>query len=469
MTLTKNFLRQSSGLFQVSRFRLWVGIVPGLGYAVVLYGLLIGMRETIRLFSYDEIYDYWRLTDSEYRFYNLFFAFVSIIAGQSLCFSIWFERSRSLFENRHNNRRDIVHDQRFLNWSFLLWFAKVAFLYGLFFGISFKMSFKVIDAHEEFGYVFVHIVIVLFLQSWTSLLRTLKRKAYKWMFGSMLLVSLLSFGISSVNIIDYPSINKSLREKNIWYKYQFELPQSRTFENITKPSLVEYIFLVRPKNDSESKPIIFWHKHEIQLEDLDKVIRESREMLITYDQSKMIIQLCIDKDIEMKYVNQIKKELSRLNALNIAFAVQPNDENNYYGSYIAYTLRMRLRPQTEGFPPDIMLELSRERNRLCQISRVNETRWLINGEQVENKQVLERIKCIIIKEPNIFFEFQTKDSDRFGDYIFLHDQARQAVEAARKEYSKLHFSRPYENLGYEDEEELRDLFPLGIIETHSQH
>jgi len=39
------------------------------------------------------------------------------------------------------------------------------------------------------------------------------------------------------------------------------------------------------------------------------------------------------------------------------------------------------------------------------------------------------------------------------------------VEAARKEYARLHFSRPYANLGFEEEEQLRDLFPLRITDT----
>jgi len=224
------------------------------------------MRESFRILSVTEKYDLWVLTDKEVNFYNLFFAFLSVIIGQSVCFVFWFDQPKKIFGIRNHRKTAIVNDQRFLNWYFLSWFIKLAVVFGLFFGFTFHGSWHVFSLYPDYNYVFILIIITLFLQTWNTIRSTYIRKSLKWLFVSIIFVSVLSFGLSKINLTNYNVINKSILSKNIHYRYKLDLPFSAIYERPEKLSLIEDINVVFSKDDKvSSKPIIVADNKEIRL------------------------------------------------------------------------------------------------------------------------------------------------------------------------------------------------------------
>ncbi len=97
MSLNKNFLSPGFKAFRLSKTRLITGILLGLSFSFLFYSILYLTREGLRINSVTDNYDLWVLTDDEVRFYNLVFAFFSVIIGQSICFTFWLNKSKNLF------------------------------------------------------------------------------------------------------------------------------------------------------------------------------------------------------------------------------------------------------------------------------------------------------------------------------------------------------------------------------------
>ena len=201
--MKRGFLHNKPDLFRISKARLVYGITLGLLSAFIFYSFLYLFREVIRIFSITEDFNIWVLTDSEVNFYNLFFAYLAVIAGQAVCIRFLLDKPRKLFtkQKRYWNTA-IIHDQRFLYIYFLNWFAKLAVLYALFFGVTFDNAFYAFSFYPKYNYLFILIILVLFLQSFTSI-RRIFRNSLKYLLLSAIVLSALAFGLSRINLLDY--------------------------------------------------------------------------------------------------------------------------------------------------------------------------------------------------------------------------------------------------------------------------
>jgi hypothetical protein len=220
----KLFVNQT--IHHVPGFRLYLGLLTGLCFSFVFYSFMYIIRETIRIVSFPPDYPLWVLTDDEVWFYNLIFAYIALIMGQSLCFIIWFDSPRRMFDRRSFLRKKIVNDQRVYNLYFIFWFTKLALFFGLLFGHLFVGGFYVFSFYPDYNYVFIMIVIVLFLQSWNSVNHFFREGSLKRMIFSIILISLLAFSFSKINLYDYNRINKILLEKDVLHNYSVNLHES---------------------------------------------------------------------------------------------------------------------------------------------------------------------------------------------------------------------------------------------------
>ncbi|MDD2286389.1 MAG: hypothetical protein PHQ11_13450 [Paludibacter sp.] len=200
--LNNNFLHIETELFKIPKSRLIMGLIAGLFYAFSFYAFMYLIRESFRFVSLTEGYDLWILSDNEVNFYNLIYAFISVIFAQSICFSFWFDKPQKLFSKRRFQQIAIVNNQRYLNTFFLFWFSVLAVIYGLIFGSTYQGGFYTFSFYPKYNYIFVLIVFVLFLQTWNSIRRIDKQHSLKWMFISMIIISTIAFGISKLNLID---------------------------------------------------------------------------------------------------------------------------------------------------------------------------------------------------------------------------------------------------------------------------
>lgn len=335
MTLNKTFLYKEPDFIELTKCRLIIGVILGLLYSFSFYSFLYIIRETFRVLSVTEKYNLWVLTENEINFYNLFFAFLAVIIGQSVCFVFWFDQPKKIFGIRNHRKTAIVNDQRFLNWYFLSWFSKMAVVFGIFFVFVFHGKRNVFSLYPDYSYVSILIIITLFLQTWNTLRLTYIRKSFKWLLTSIVSVSVLSFGLSKINLINYKGINNSILSKNIHYQYKLDLPFSYLYEKAEERlSLVEDIYVVCSKNDSLNlKPFIVADNKIFPLDSLRYKINDWQSERDSAEIPFMVYRLYVHREIKMDFINELKAELSGLGISRISYAVIPQDasfDSPYY-------------------------------------------------------------------------------------------------------------------------------------------
>nr|WP_320119527.1 hypothetical protein [uncultured Marinifilum sp.] len=463
--MKKRIINIDSKIFEIPRFRLITGILIGLFYSFAFYSFLYLIREVFRILSVTEDYDLWILTDKEVYFYNLFFAFISVIISQSVCFTFWFDRPRKFFEKRHYRKTTIVNDQRVLNWYFLSWFSKLAIVFGIMFGLAFHGGFYVCSFYPDYNYIFILIIIVLFLQTWNTIGLTFKRKSLKWMLLTGVIISIIAFGLSRINLIDYKAINHNYLAKNIHNNYSLELPETNSYERLFQRSLIENIYVVKSKSQNENEPFIVVENKKIDLNELNDKIMDWQSVRSEYEIPHMVYQLHIDKTIKMGFVNQLKNELAKSGVTRIAYAVVPiNPEYDirYYKDFSFQTWLPNW--YSDWFnPKEIYDDINRTRN-IIEIKQGTSGKCFINDKTVENDKIKQILKHLITNDLDYIIKFHVNDSVEFSDYFRVISYSREVINELRNEYSKETYSEQFDWLDFEKEKEVKRKYPLRIFE-----
>jgi biopolymer transport protein ExbD len=465
MTLTKNFLHKEPDFIKISRFKVIIGILVGLFFAFAFYSFLYLIREVFRILSVTETYDLWILTDNEVNFYNLIFAFISVIIGQSVTFSFWFDRPKSIFGKQNYRKTTIINDQRALNWYFLSWFSKLAIVFGLMFGLTFSGGFYVFSFYQDYNYIFILIVIVLFLQTWNTISLTFKRKGQKWMLISGALLSITVFGFSRINLIDYKTINQNYLQKNIHYSYNLELPETDSYERLFRRSLIENIYIVETKTQqANNEPVIIVDNEKIAIEILHEKIVDWQSMRNEYDIPRMVYRLHIHKSIKMDFVNQVKNELTKSGVSKIAYAVIPTNheyDKKYYQDCSFSMILPNLNADWLN-PKAIYRDLNKIQN-IIEIKQT-ESDYLINDSLLKTNRIKDTIKSLIQKNSDCIIKFHVNDNAYFSDYFRVLSATKEAINELRDEYSEKKYFKKYDLLDNDEESEVRQKFPFRIFE-----
>lgn len=468
MALEKRFLHKEPDFIKLSRFKLIAGIALGLSFSFSLYSFLYVIREAFRITSVTKAYDLWVLTDSEVHFYNLIFACISVIIGQSIAFTFWFDRPNRFSEKRSRRKSAIVNDQRALNWYFLSWFSKLAIAFGIMFGIALQRGFYAFSFYPDYNYLFVLFVIVLYLQTWNTIRLTLKRKSLKWMLASIVVLSVVAFGLSKVNLIDYKALNQSYLAKNIHFNYKLEVPETDNFTPSWNIGYSKDIYLVKPKSELEStESIIVIDNEEIAIENLHETILDWQSTMDPAEIPFLNVCLHIHKTTQMTLVNQVTRELIRSGILKVDYAVTPANPEYDKKFYQYDYFPMRLPHwNTDSF------HLKKVHDHLDKTPNVIEitlsgSEVFINGYQVEKGEIQHLVKKLIPQNLDYAIKFHSNDRVDFSDYFNILSSAKGAVYELRDEYAELNYSKKYEFLDYEKKVNIKRKFPFHLFElTH---
>jgi hypothetical protein len=469
MMLSKNFLHKEPDFIQISRFKIVVGILIGLFFSFAFYSFLYLIREVFRILSVTTTYDLWILTDKEVNFYNLIFAFISVIIAQSITLIFWFDRPRRISEYRNYKKISIINDQRALNWYFLSWFSKLAIVFGLFYGFTLHRSWYVFSLYPKYNYMFVLIIIVLFMQTWSTIRLTFIRNSLKWMFSSFILVSTLSFGLSKINLIDYKAINESILSKNIYSQYKLILPLSDIYQRAERPFLVEHIYVVCSKDDSLNlNPIIIVDNQEISLDSLHIKIRDWQSMRDEIEIPFVVYCLHIHKSIKMRFVSQLKNEMAKSGARKIAYAVIPMNheyDKRYYQNY-SFSMVLPYYYSDWFCLKEILNDLNGIQN-IIEIQQI-ESNYFINDSLIDANQLKSTIKRRIQQNLDYVIKFYVNDSIEFTDYFKVLLSIKEAIYDLKNEYSENKYSKQYDLLNYDEENDVNQKFPFRTIEITTE-
>lgn len=465
--MNKNFLHKHENQFEIPRIRLIAGILIGLGYSITFYSFLFLIREAFRIFSATLTHDLWILSDTEVYFYNLIFAFISVIFGQSVCFSFWFKNPKKTFTRYYLRQTSIVNDQRVFTWYFLSWFSKLAVVFGIMFGTTLHGAHYVFSFYPKYNYLFVLIIIVLFLSSWNNIRLTYKRQSLKWLLSSALIVSVISFGLSIVNIIDYKTINESYLQNSVNYNYLLELPESGIYSRLEKRSLIEDIYIVSPRIDKQIKPeqVIVINNQVVAFEDLSQKISELLSIRYEMDRKFTIFNLHIHKEIKVKFIKQVIRELSIVDVARVSYAVVPKNskfDQRYYSNQAFQTripkyvsdsvLYLEAYNSTEKFTNKI--EIREIRKNYC----------LVNDSLTDYLRLEESLMNQIALDSNYIIILHINSECDFSSYIKVMSYAYEAINKLRDLSSLNKFSKEYDLLEYDNRKEIRRKYPMRIFE-----
>jgi hypothetical protein len=465
MTLPKKFLHSNISSLGISKSRFIIGVSVAILFSLSFYSLSTITREILRVFSTTENNDVWILSESENNFYNLFYAFISVIFGQSICFSLWLSKKRKILGRHRFLRSSIMIDQSVLNSYFVLWFTKMAFMFACFFGLDGLGGFYVFSFYPDYNYLFILIIVVLFFQSWVTIRRIFKNQSLKWILVSILVVSGLSFSLSKINIVDYESINKSLQKNNPFHNYELQIPESSVYQRLENRSRVLNIYLVKNlKNKNLPKTILITEKKTFELNDLDQIISGWREGCWEIDIPRLTYQLHIDTGISMKEVNKLRLKLSSLYALKIAYAVIPDKkefDRRYYRNYAFY---VKIPPTwTNGeLPPPPIQTFAYENIILLDISENN--KYIVKGQMVKVELLKDILKKLIDQNTNYIVDLSTGEDVNFGSYFIALQSYRKAIEDLRNEYSIKTFYLNFKDLDEERMQMVRHRYPFAVYE-----
>lgn len=298
-------------------------------------------REVLRIISITPNYDVWILSKQEVGFYNLIFAIIAVIVGQSMTFSFWYDRPRNFFSFNKIRCHSIVNDQRGLNWYFMLWFGKIGIIYGLLFGVTLH-SFDSVSLYPDYCFFFVLLVLVLFFNSWQTLRLKYKNNGLKLMILSFFIVFSVSFLLSKINLIDYDSINKKLLKRNIYYTYNLQLAESDSSYMYGRIFDVIDLYMVLPnKDEGDTEPLFVVKSGLFNFEQMQDSLKKLIET--TGDNPFVKYRLFVDKNVKIKDVIKLENELSNANDDNLVYAVvsQAHGNSKFYQNQVLLSGKLK--------------------------------------------------------------------------------------------------------------------------------
>lgn len=455
MTLNENLLYNRKETLIIPRSKLILGIASGLFFAFWLYAFLYMSREVFRVFSKTEYYDLLILTDSEVFYYNLFFAFIAVIFGQSICFIYWFEKPRNFFHRYNWRRNPIVNDNRFLNWYFLSWFSKLAVVYGIFFCLTLDGGFNEFELFSEYGYLFFLTIVVLYLQVWNTFRLNFKKESKKWILISLLVISGVSLTFSKINFVDHKTFDDNFLKKNVFIKYNLKIPDSEYYKfGIEKVSLTEKVFVAMiDKNVNQSmSPQIIYKNQEIEIHEIDIVVNQWWLSRNPADAFYIDVRLYIDKAVPMGFVNDLKEELSRNSSRRVSFVVFPSDLEieRLFKYYYAIPSILTSYGKDSRAIADSLIKSNNISN-VIKLKIDNSGNCFFNGFAINKNDLGIQIENELRANLKSAFLLSYADATAYSEFIYLISQIRKITHKIRNDLAIKEYGVSFDDLRFLDE------------------
>lgn len=449
---------------RLSTFKLVSGVVMALLMSFVFYFFACAMLEAFRLVTVTPEYDIWVLGEKERAFYQLFFAFVSVILAQSFCLVYWFDGPRRIFERRHHSAVRIVNEQRNLNWYFLCWFAKVLLCWFCIF--SFPGAFYAFSLYPDFKHLFILLIIVLFLHPWVAMRLAFKRKTMKWMALSAVLVTILAFGMSRINVFDYEKLENTFLSRNVYHSYGLELPETDVVEKVEHASLCQNVYLVLSKDEADTTALLVVDGETVDLKGLSEKMEAWRSCHNEADIPLLTCRLNIDKKVKMKDVEEVLQVLADIRLYRISYAVVPRHHEldvRYYYFLSFPTMRMPVRIYGDSIYQQWVEGVGEIPNQIIVTSLGAET-YDVNGTLVEGTECKSIFKDLIQQDLNYIIRFKVDDEMLYGDYITVMASVMEALNDLKEEYAMERYMKHWTQLSPDEEEEVYYRFPFRFFE-----
>lgn len=477
MVLKRKYLHAYPHLPAIPHGKLITGVLLGLLFAFSFYSFLYVCREALRLlFFLTDERDILVLSDHGLSIANLILAYIAIIMGQSLCFAYWLDTPMGKFGKYGFRIRAIVNDQRGMNSYFISWFSRLAYTFPLLLGSTKMGGIYVAESFSGYVYMLALIIVVLFLHTWINIRRLFNGKSLRWMLVSAALLSVLSFGMSRINLIDYKGLNEVILSNNVRHTHRMQLPEARYYEPMNREWQRRATLTVAEDKSKPAgaEPVIYVGHAGIRGFNIRKVVllENLKDSFIRWDQKmrgEQMAEPCIlyiHRDIKMEYVSKLKKALAEVQACRMQYAVLPpvREYDDRYYTYQVLPLVTGAYYADAGAQQEIEKKLSAA-GAVFDLHTGKDGGIVLDNAPVGRDSFKNLIYRKIQSAPaDYYLKYRIDDSSSYADYIFIVSNIMQAIHELRDQYALEVYGTTYENLEQEAEQEVRGKFPYRVVE-----
>jgi hypothetical protein len=459
MKLKRRFYDSSVNFRNISSERLVLSLAIGLASAYAIYSFFYVLRESFRILSFDSSIFPNILSEPERNFYNLFFAGLSLIFANSIALNLIMSKPQNIVSRFNPKRRRMLNEQIFLSFNFSYWFTKIGLVFG-----AFSMCCMDFDFLPYFIPLSFLLLLILYLESWKTLSMIFKKNRFKFQLLHFIVLLLLSFGLSRLDIIDY----KSIDELALKYNPIIDLPHSN-FSNDKWKGYDYEISLKLKMCENEDLEIFTENKERINLKDIASFINKKRtsvrEELIPF----LTVRISANKDMYLKYVKMVEAELYMSNIQRVIYNVHNDDllSARYEYKGINRRINKSVLEYKEGKEVPLFPEPPIEPDNISFVDTLKvsvNNQIKVNGFVIPNDMLVRYFKNHISKETLFLYIFETDTN--YQDYITVLASHFTAASELRKHEQTIfrdyewQYDKPYK----EEQYKLKEKYPVIILE-----
>lgn len=465
------FYDSKINLKSISKRRIISAILLGITSALIIYSFFYVLRETFRLLtgSLDNIPNI--ISEENRGYYNLFFAFLSVVFGNSIAFNFVFSRPQEITHRFNSKRKRLLNDNIFLSFNFSYWFAKIGLSFGVF--AMCCMEYEFLPYFKELSFL---LILVLYLESLKSFSFFLKNKnRLIFILLHVMFLSILSFGISKINVVNYKGLDNAMLENNP----MIDLPNSSYYDridykryNIIKIKLVE---------DSLGIPHIYSDNIKYRFSDLPAFIKNEKSYMREENIPFLTINVEADKKLNVYNLKKLEQILINMDVRCISYTVDTKEpmftsyKDPMFTSYERHGIRkylnetiLKINDSSSLFPPPPFFnnDLINSNKPVIKdsiiISIGTGVSW--NNNLIKNVDLVEKFRISQNKHTMFIYEFEKEAT--YQNYITVLSSHFNALNQLRKESETIYrendffYSEEYK----EEQKKLKEEFPIIIRE-----
>lgn len=436
-----------------------LSFVVGLASAFTIYAFFYVLRESLRVLSFGfENYPN-ILSESDRNFYNIFFAGLSIIYANSIVVNFLFSKPQNVMNRFNSKRKRILNDQIFLSFNFSYLFTKIGLVFGVFSMCC--MDFNFIPFFKPFS---VLLLVVLYLETWKNLSRVFKKNRFQIQCIHLLIIVLLVFGLSRINIVDYNALDAISLSKNP----KIDLPHSAFFND--KGSRFDLEIDLKLKiNEHNELDIYTKDKPKISLNEVAYFITQERASRRYELVPFLSVFISADKNMNIKHVKMLEAELFSVNQRKVIYEVfNPEaiisrfDKRGIAKMITESFLEIKL--NNEIPMPPILPDYSEYYHFDDTLQVTIQEHIKINGKGISQENLTNEFKKYI--NPKTLVLYNYKLDAKYQDYIHVLASHFSAAYQLRQSDQTIFIQNEYEsNETYEIEQQLlKEKYPIMIRE-----
>jgi len=459
MKLRRLFYDSSINFRNIPISKIVLAVVIGICSSLVIYSFFYVLRESFRVMSIGFDFVPQIMSEENRRYYNLFFAGLSVVFGNSIALIFIFSKPQKITHRFNSKRKRLLNDNIFLSFNFSYWFAKIGLIFGVFSMCC--MDFEFLPYFKDLSFLLLVVLYLESLKSFGQLLSNSQRLKFVLIHFSFLL--LISFSLSKLNIVDYRVLDEMMLENSPIMDFPYSNFHNDD-ESIYRPTMELKVGV-----DKNGKIKIYANDKTWSIKDVPKIIllemASIREETIPF----LTVNLIAERNTKIDVIKQLELLMYSVNQRRVSYSVRTDD--------LLFS-RFERRGIVKKITPDI-LTLKNEADSFPYLDpffakkdNFIETINIKIGKNIlfDNKLAVndEGLISGFIKSysKTIAFEYDYQEDATYQDYINVLAAHFSAVYKLREDKQTVFLNNPYEwnELYEEEQDELRKQFPIRILE-----